>query len=345
MHASTTTLTILALAMAGCSSADVGDPAPDGNEPGTGPATEILLEPPANGFTMESIGTSIEAGQDIEYCEVARLPGTPDETFYIERFESAISGYSHHLILFSIPPGSDAEQEYEVGDIIECNGAHEFGTISAVTGTQLPYNEVDYPDGIGRKLEGGQMVIFNYHHLNTSADDVWGRHAVNFHLAEADDIQKLAKTFAMVNASIDTPPRSKASFTGECRFDHDIEVWGLVRHTHRWGKDFDVSFASDKRNNEHLWTSTDFEADTEYDFGDPILMEAGEGFRFTCDFDNTTDQPLKFGLKATDEMCILFGAWWEVNVGDEIPGQSCGMPTIDPDGISRGVRIDAPGFD
>ncbi|MBL4632436.1 MAG: hypothetical protein JKY56_01115 [Kofleriaceae bacterium] len=32
-----------------------------------------------------------------------------------------------------------------------------------------------------------------------------------------------------------------------------------------------------------------------------------EGFEWTCNYQNTTDSVLRFGIKATDEMCILFG--------------------------------------
>lgn len=343
---------VLSALLLGCSGTD--DPTPDEGSGGTAPSggpgevvrpTEPLLEPPDQGFQLESYGRVVEPGEDSEHCEVARLPGNPGENIYVRRFESALSGYSHHLILFSIPPDSPANAMYDVGDTIPCEGAHEFGEISAVTGSQKPYSDVEYPVGVGRELEGGQMVIFNYHHLNTSNQREWGYHAVNLHTVEASEVERTAKTFAFVNATINTPPRSKASFTGECTFDHDINVWALVRHTHRWGTDFDVSFVSDDRNDAHIWTSNDFELDTDYPFGDPITMRAGEGFRFTCHYDNTTDDPLTFGLKATDEMCILFGVWWVIDPADEVPGQSCGMNRIDPDGIARGVRFDAPGFD
>ena len=55
-------------------------------------------------------------------------------------------------------------------------------------------------------------------------------------------------------------------------------------------------------------------------------MKKGEGFRFQCEYDNTTDDVLTFGPKATDEMCILFGIAWSPNAlyledtGGDLPG-------------------------
>lgn len=340
-----------ALVLGACSSSDPGTTPDEPVEP-EAETTEALLDPPASGFLIESIGTNIRAGEDVEYCEVARFPGSPDETYYVNRMEVAFNEFSHHLILYTVPPGSEAESQYEVGDIVPCNGAHQFGTVGALTGSQKPYQNIQYPDGIGRTVQGGQMIIWNYHHLNTSKDDVWGRHAVAMHTVDKSEIVQLAKTFAMANVAIDVPPRSEASFTSECTFDQDIQVWALSRHTHQWGTNFDVSFVGDRLGDEHLWTSTDYEADTSFQFerdygldSPTIRMRAGEGFRFTCHYDNPTDEPLRFGFEATDEMCILFGAWWDVTPDADTPGQSCVIQSIDADGIGRGERFDAPGFE
>ncbi len=55
----------------------------------------------------------------------------------------------------------------------------------------------------------------------------------------------------------------------------------------------------------------------------PTLLKAGTGLRFQCHYDNTTDHLLKFGLKATDEMCILFGTFWGTDGTGELPEQDC----------------------
>jgi hypothetical protein len=176
-------------------------------------------------------------------------------------------------------------------------------------GSQLPYQDIVYPGGVARTVIGGQMVIINYHHLNTSTGDVWGQHAIALHHVDASEVVYEARTFTFVNPAFEVPAGEERSFTSECTFDHDLQVWALTRHTHRWGTDFEVSFIGDERSGEIFWTSEHYEEDTNFRFAtrlgldtDTVQMKAGDGFRFTCHFDNTTDDTLRFGFEARDEM-------------------------------------------
>ena len=62
-------------------------------------------------------------------------------------------------------------------------------------------------------------------------------------------------------------------------------------------------------------------------FEEPVLIPAGQGFTFQCEYDNTTDHLLMFGVKATDEMCILFGVAWSPD-GLNLSNQSCEATTV-----------------
>ena len=96
----------------------------------------------------------------------------------------------------------------------------------------------------------------------------------------------------------------------------------VVRHTHQWGTDFNVWFAGGERDGEHIFLSEDYE-DTIHSFEEPVLVKAGEGFTFSCAYRNTEDYTLNFGLKASDEMCILFSEWVVPNIGDSASQQGC----------------------
>jgi hypothetical protein len=100
-------------------------------------------------------------------------------------------------------------------------------------------------------------------------------------------------------------------------------VHKLTRHTHQWGTDFPVEFAGGERDGELIYTSPSYE-DPDYLFDEPVLVQAGEGFRFTCNYDNTNGtHDLFFGENATDEMCILFGTIFSPTER-EVPGsQGC----------------------
>jgi hypothetical protein len=234
-----------------------------------------------------------------------------------------MTDHSHHLIVAAVQPGTQTDMDTQVGMKEICNSADHFGgELEPVTGSQHPYHDETFPDGVGRIYKGGQKLVFDYHYFNTTSEPVQARGAVNFHLVDESEIDRIAQGFGFYNANIFIPAGGKADFTEECTFNQDVTVFKLVRHTHQWGTDFDAWFAGGAHDGEHIFTSPDYET-TDFMLDEPVVVHAGEGFRFRCAFENTTDNLLTFGLKATDEMCILFGEWYVPNIGDAVSDQSC----------------------
>jgi hypothetical protein len=325
------------LLLAACSSDDDQKPAPTADDKYLG------LSTPENGFQVRNIGKDVAPGEDVEYCEVAEMPGDPDTLYYVNRIEFGNGSASHHLIIDTAKPGTAAEAklaEMNVGDQVECLSSQSvFGDGFEFTGgVQRPYGEVSFPPGVGRVYHGGQRFVFDFHYYNTGAETVQARSAVNFHLTEADNVKRIARVVAFNNFLIDTPPGETRSFTGECHYNADVEVPNITRHTHRWGTDFEVWFSGGARDGESIWTSHDFQEETSFDFDEPLLMKAGEGFRFRCDFRNTETHSLRFGPNATDEMCILFSLAWEAEEGTPLPAQDCSIVQMGDDGIGRALE-------
>ncbi len=292
---------------------------------------------PAQGFQIRSSGTNIEPGDDREYCEVAKLPGSPSDTYYVNRFELGLTPGSHHLIVTAIDPGSATEASMHEGDVVSCSpfGAQAFGeNQQPVIGIQHKYYDEKYPEGVGREYHGGQYIVFDLHMLNATASRVRARAAINFHTIDASKVQKKARVFAFVNYTINTPAGQQKDFLGECRFDHDLIVQKIVRHTHQWGTDFKVWYTGGEKDGQMIFASPDYET-TDYSFDSPVLMKAGTGFRFQCSYNNTTDHALSFGFLASDEMCILGGVWYVNDPADRVGGQGCILMSTDPDGIAR----------
>ena len=70
-------------------------------EPDCDPS-ELCLAEPDHGFQIRSVGTTIEPGEDVEFCEAVLLPGGPDDVYYVSRFEVAMTEFSHHLIVSAV---------------------------------------------------------------------------------------------------------------------------------------------------------------------------------------------------------------------------------------------------
>jgi hypothetical protein len=117
----------------------------------------------------------------------------------------------------------------------------------------------------------------------------------------------------------------------------DVMLSRLARHTHKYGTDFDVWYAGGPHDGELIWTSKDWEEETQYKFPAPFVMKAGEGLRFRCAFDNPNMSPLRFGTRTTDEMCILFTSIWEAHDGENLESSECDIVWTDDKGIGHPV--------
>jgi hypothetical protein len=324
----------LSLLIAACGGGGGGGGGGDGDGGTGGPDADVgdgnlTLQPPPDGqgFQIIDNGAVIDPGQDIEYCEVGQLPGTPSDTYYVNKFESQMSTGSHHLIVSAIKPGSETDANTQVGDRTTCFGpGNAFtgsgGDLEEVTGQQLPDHSETFPAGVGRVYTGGQKVIFDFHYLNATDAPLRARAAVNFYTTTQDQIQHLAASAGFFFVGIDVPAGQTASYDVACAFDTDVMVYKLTRHTHRWGGDFPVWDWDGATKGDLIYTSPNYE-DPDYLYDAPVAVPSGHGFAFQCNYDNTDgDHTLTFGPKTSNEMCILFPAIYSATAYDA-PSQGC----------------------
>jgi hypothetical protein len=304
------------------------------------PEPYLGLTTPTSGFQLRSIGADLAPGEEREYCEVARMPGTPADDYYVSRVELGNAVGSHHLVMYVAIPGSGAEALVEavgVGNHTECPGAAiEFGEgLELITTIQVPYGDVQLPPGVAWKYHGAQYVIFDYHYANASAQTVQARSAINFHVVDAAAVESVAQGFGLNNVTIDIGPQQTASVTGECHFDADMLLGGMTRHTHHRSTDFTVWYSGGPRDSEEIWTSHDWLHETEYRFTEPALLRAGEGLRFRCTYANDTTRRLRFGTTVEDEMCMLYGYAWAAQPGEGVGHPYCNISWVDSEGVGH----------
>ena len=120
-------------------------------------------------------------------------------------------------------------------------------------------------------------------------------------------------------------------------------VSAFTRHTHRWGTEFSVWHSGGARDGEQIWTSLDWEHETLFTFPEPVLLRAGEGFRYRCTYANDMARRLRFGTRVHDEMCMLYGPAWAAHAGEELEETYCHVTWIDGDGIGH-PATEAGGF-
>jgi hypothetical protein len=295
----------------------------------------VQLAAPQRGFQVQTVGALVEPGEDLRTCEVIALPGTPDETFYVNRIEAALSAHGEDLVVSAAIAGSDTEAIMDVGASVPCVRAGEaFGeALLDVTAAPARYRDQRLPDGVGKVFHGGQKLAVEHHFVNEGSEPVPALVKLSFHTVDASAVRHLAHTARFSNFTIYTPPGGESSHLGECAVDSDVHVSDLVRRTQRYGTTFAVWRLGGERDGELIWQS-ESRADSEHLLTeDPLRLSAGEGFRFQCDYDNTTDRELRYGVAATDETCALDATFWsETELDTE---QGCMLFGVGEDGIAR----------
>jgi hypothetical protein len=333
MHVRKLLLSFLILAV-GCAT-QAGRQLADADE-ADGVVAELELEAPARGFQVETLGVLIEPGEDIRWCEVLQLPGGPSAVYPVARIEAAMSAHGQDLIISAAPLGAETAAVMDVGSRVPCTRAGEaFGEeLSEVTSTQLPYHDQRFAPGVGEVFYGGQKIAVDYHFVNDSDEPVPAKVKLNFHTAASGAVQHLAHTAGFHNLTIYTPPGGRSSHMGECLVGEALSVGELVRRTQARGTGFKVWRAGGDRDGELLWDSPD-QNENRLELEQPIDLLPGEGFRFQCDYENSTDLELRFGVNASDEMCTLNAIYWLPEETAAQPAVGCLLFQVDADGVAR----------
>jgi hypothetical protein len=301
------------------------------------------LAAPPSGFRLKTRGAEIPAGSDRELCEVSEVPGPPGQEYIIGTTEVANGRASHHLIVSAALPDSPAEKklrELALGTQVPCVTAEiEFGQgLISVGASQTTLAKAVYPEGVGIRLRGGQRLVFDYHYFNYTDAPLMAESAAAFHAIDPAQVHNIASAFSFTNMTIDTPPNARGTFVASCRFKHDLMLQGIGRHTHTSGTDFTVWYEGGPKHGQQIWQSLDWEHDTGFYFPEPLLFKADQGFKFACSYRNDSTKPLRFGIRAKDEMCILTGAIWSPTAKAEIAPESCVITWVDAQGIGHDAR-------
>ena len=87
--------------------------------------------------------------------------------------------------------------------------------------------------------------------------------------------------------------------------------FALTTHTHRFGVLSTLERATSENDpNATLLYTSDSWAEPPLTTYDPPLTFNGDGLRLTCNYRNTTTDPVSFGTSALDEMCFFWGYYY-----------------------------------
>jgi len=266
---------------------------------GSGPAGETLT------LTLEPF--DVQPGTERQVCKIINLPA--DVPFDVVRFRSAMAGTSHHFNAYKALTDPTAPASAAEGEVHDCSPAAEQlgGDAAYIFGAATPERVVDMPAGVAFHLLPQQRIILEQHVINATPDVIQG--GVTFELgspaAGAAAIDHHADVIWFAYWTFTVPPHQESSVTTHCTVPYDVEVFGLMSHTHQLGSHFSIEKWT-PGGTEHLYESEDWAHPVYGQYNPTIPLAAGEGLQWTCTWNNTTPNLVTPGKESTNEMCMTF---------------------------------------
>lgn len=284
------------------------DATPDGSN--------IDLPPPAHGVQLKTPTFEVAPGTERQWCYWFKLPSDVD--LDVTRIEVKYLKGSHHMNLFQTDkdmPDGDGDCFTGVFSPMGTNG------YNLIVGSQSESMDWKLPEGVAFKLKAHRQIMLQTHYVNAATQgSPLGKGAVKINLHAEPDASKIKAhmgTMFANNVNINIPPRESRSFTTSCALPEAATVVALTGHFHSRGRAFSVNLEPDGQHpTDEIYRSRAWDEPPFQILPAPATLPAGGALQYTCDFQNTTEQTVKFGPHVeTDEHCNLFAYFypWELN--------------------------------
>lgn len=270
--------------------------------------------PPGTGFQVGLSKFEVAPNFERELFVYRKLGNT--EEVFVNRFEIKMRPNSHHFILYDfndqIPPNFKPGLDF-VRDIRRPDGTLNTGLMIPmafhvfVVGSQAPYFDYQFPEGVAIKIPADYALDFNSHYVNKQGVPIEGEVYINLHTVPVSNVAKTAIALNLGNTNLNLPPNQKTTATKTFIFNERRSIYNLTSHTHQLAEMFVIKIKGGARDGEVVYTNTDWNHPPQINFDPPIVLNAGEGLISEITYNNTKSQTVKFGLTSEDEMGIIFG--------------------------------------
>ncbi len=265
---------------------------------------------------------TVMPGQEGTKCIWLKLSNTSE--IKVHQVHDQLSPASHHLIVYR--DDMDTTEQTTPVDCQPFTGAlNTSGMIAPIVITQKEDDQLTLPDKVAYTLKPNQMVKIEMHYLNATDAPVDASATVDFFAADPATIDDEANILFIGSPDITLAP-------GETKTLHQFfatpsyidfsqsKIFAITGHTHKLGTDVKVNVAPSKTG-----PMTEVYGPTPFSWSEPettthappFSVPKTGGFDFECSYTNTTNQQVKFGESANDEMCF-FWAYYYPSQGSKV---------------------------
>lgn len=291
---------------------------------GAGGGVEELAPPEAGQGIQLRMKTTISPGVETERCQLFKAP---PEGLVINQQQVRFSTGSHHVLLYTtsykeMPTKTEDGRSIAPGEVIDCpNGAPaDFQVDRVIGGSQTAHGPNllgSLPSDVALVVPGDAILLVNTHYINPSSEDLDVEVRFNLHTIPKEQMKHEAGVIFFYNPFIHVPAHGKNSARMACPVPQDITVLNVQSHMHKRGVGFQAELI-ESGNRETLYTNTEWENVPVQEWQGGKVIKAGSWFDYRCDYDNKEDHTIIQGLKTTNEMCMLIGAYYPKDESFEV---------------------------
>jgi hypothetical protein len=280
-------------------------------------------EPGGTMYTVKIEVDNVPANLDHTQCIWLNLGNT--EPIKVHEIHDTLSSGSHHMIVYK--DDMDTTEQTTPTDCQPFTGAlNTSGNIEPLVITQKADDDVVLPGGVAYTFGAGQMIKLELHYINTTdqPENITG--TVTFIAADASTIQNEAALLFTGSPDIGCSEAGCANINGNGSASlhqfftvpsyidlSQAHIFAITGHEHQLGTGVTVNVAPSASGPfTPVYNPPNFtwnEPPTQQQNPD-FAVPAGGGFDFTCTWFSNNGQTVKFGEKATNEMCFFWAYYW-----------------------------------
>ena len=260
---------------------------------------------PQDGFQF-AFSTVVEPYTEAWLCSV--YPAPYEGLSPINWVEYQVTPGLHHMTIATpslfqslLEPGV-----YDCQTLLEEQmGPESNYTMAFGLGSGEPEGEIRLPEGVVANLPAGIDIIHEIHYVNPTDVAVDVSTYVNAYTLPSDQVTSGIWGGQVRDETIHIPAGETATEWSRCVMNEDVEVHFLASHTHELGTQFTIRQFDGEDVGDVIFSNDDWHDPKITQYDPPLVVPAGTGFEWTCEFMNPNDRDVHYGSTAEDEMCNM----------------------------------------
>jgi hypothetical protein len=166
---------------------------------------------------------------------------------------------------------------------------------------------IPLPAGGAISVPAGVQIVVQAHYINTTGTTFQTNDTVSVDIIDAKDVAQIINMWVMPDLGFTVPPAASGKSVTTCTVDKDVQTVTLLGHMHEFGKHYSLERIDGQGNSLEMVYQQDWQALyashpplVTGTLAAPVVLQGGTILRQTCEWDNTSPNPLTFPR----EMCV-----------------------------------------